>query len=383
MGSTVVAVFGVDPFRIGGVEVFTRELARQLEARDAKLVAVFSRLPHGNVAQFLRAPNLIIEAIPQLESCMTASIASLAAVLRRHKPRVVHMQFVSFVSAVPWLAKAHGVRQIFFTAQGSHPIGHVSQRAPAWKRAAVRAINAPLKQVFAISEYTRGALVALDVLPAGRFEVLYNAILPPSLERAGEIGIRFRQRFEIPQERELVTQVSWIIAEKGIPQLLDAAKIVLRERPGTHFAIVGNGAGETEYRQRADSLGIAKSVTWTGLIENPMEHGVYAAADVFCLASQWQEAFGWVLAEAMAFEKPAVATAVGGIPEVIEDRVTGLLVTPPHDPTALATQLLRLLADAGLRRRMGIAGRKRVEAKFNLERNVAQLLTHYDLDGGT
>ncbi len=382
MGSTVVAVFGVDPFRIGGVEVYTRELARQLEARGSKLVAVFSRLPQGNIARFLSAPNLTVEAVPQLEASMGASARALATLLRRYRPSILHLQFVSFISPFAWLAKMHGVRQVFFTAQGSNPSGHLAARAPAWKRAAVRAINAPLTRVFAISAYTRRAMVDLDILPAGRFEVVYNAILPPNLEGAADAGAAFRRRFGIPAGSDLITQVGWIIPEKGIPQLLEAAKVVLRERPSAHFAIVGNGAGEAEYRRRADALGIGPSVTWTGLLENPIDEGVYAATDVFCLASQWQEAFGWVLAEAMAFEKPAVATAVGGIPEVIEDGITGLLVTPPHDSAALAQQLLRLLADPGLRRRMGMAGRRRVEEKFHLERNVAQILTHYNLDDG-
>jgi len=380
MGSTVVAAFGVDPFRVGGVETYTRELARQLEPRGARLVAVFSRMPKGAVAEFLRAPNLIVEAIPQLETSMTESAAPLAGVLRKYNARILHLQFVSFVSVLPWVAKLMGVRQVFFTTQGSNPAGFEARRAPAWKRAAVRIVNAPLTRVFSISDYVRQALVDLDVLPAKRFEVLYNATIPPDLRSSSELGASFRRRFGIPEDCEVVTQVSWIIPEKGISQLLEAAKKVLTERPTAHFVIVGNGAGESQFRRTAEALGIAQSVTWTGLLENPMDEGVYAATDVFCLASQWQEAFGWVLAEAMAFEKPVVATEVGGIPEVVEDGVTGLLVRPAHDHAALAAAILRLLGDPDLRRCMGVAGRRRVESEFNLRRNVAQLIERYDLE---
>jgi glycosyltransferase involved in cell wall biosynthesis len=379
MASTVAAVFGIDPFRIGGVETYTRELARQLERRGAELVSVFSRPPQGEVAEYLRAPNLRVEAIPELETSMRGSVGPLAALLRKYRPRVLHFQFVNFVGAFPWVGKLCGAQQIFFTAQGSNPSGYKASRAPAWKRAAVRIINGPVSRVFCISDYTRRALADLDILPPDRFEVLYNAIAPPCLDCAARAGAQFRERFSIPADRELVTQVSWIIPEKGIPQLLEAAQIVLRERPDTHFAVVGNGSGETEFRRRAESMGISRSITWTGLLQNPMQEGVYAASDVFCLASQWQEAFGWVLAEAMAFEKPVVATAVGGIPEVVEDQVTGLLVRPANDSAELARKLLRLLNDAELRRQMGAAGRCRVEDKFHLERNVAQLLTHYAL----
>ena len=378
MEPTVVAVFGVAPARIGGVEVFTRELARQLEPRGARLVAVFSGTPQGVVAEFLSAPNLTIEAIPDLEVSMIKPLVPLAGLLRRTRARILHLQFVNFISAFPRLAQACGVDQVYFTAQSSNPPGFQATRAPAWKRTLVRAVNAPLSTVFCISDYTRRSLVDLDLLPAARFKRIYNAILAPDLTTAAQRGAEFRARFGIPTDCELVTQVSWIIPEKGIPELLDAARIILRQRPKTHFAFVGSGAFEAEYKRRAGDLGIAHAITWTGLLKNPMEEGVYAATDIFCLASQWQEAFGWVLAEAMSFEKPAVATAVGGIPEVVEDGVTGLL-SPVGDSGALAGQLLRLLGNPQLRRQMGQAGRQTVEAKFNLQRNVAELLTYYRL----
>ena len=378
MEPTVVAVFGVAPVRIGGVEVFTRELARQLEPRRARLVAVFSGSPQGIVAEFLRAPNLTIEVIPDLEASMIGPLVPLGKLLRRTRARILHLQFVNFISAFPRLAQVCGVDQIYFTAQSSNPPGFQAMRAPAWKRALARCINAPLSKVFCISDYTRRSLVDLDMLPAERFQRIYNAILAPDLTCAAQRAAEFRARFGIPSDCELITQVSWIIPEKGIPELLEAAQIVLRQRPRTHFAIVGSGAFEREYQRRAEALGIARAITWTGLLENPMEEGVYAATDIFCLASQWQEAFGWVLAEAMSFEKPAVATSVGGIPEVVQDGVTGLLC-PPGDSGALASHLLRLLENPQLRREMGQAGRFAVEAKFNLQRNVAELLTYYRL----
>src|SRR6185369_17636265 len=116
--------------------------------------------------------------------------------------------------------------------------GFQAMRAPAWKRALARCINAPLSKVFCISDYTRRSLVDLDMLPAERFQRIYNAILAPDLTCAAQRAAEFRARFGIPSDCELITQVSWIIPEKGIPELLEAAQIVLRQRPRTHFAIV-------------------------------------------------------------------------------------------------------------------------------------------------
>jgi glycosyltransferase involved in cell wall biosynthesis len=376
----VVAVFGVDPFRIGGVEIYTRELARQLEARQIGLVAVFSKKPQGAVADFLTAPNLSVEEIPALEDSALRAIPELASILKKYRARILHLQFVNFVGLFPWVAKLCGVGQVFFTAQGSEPAGYRLRRSQFWKRMLVRVVNAPVNRVFCISDYVRRALATRDLLPAERFRVVYNAILPPSLDQTALQGRRFRQTYGIPEDCLLVTQVSWIIPEKGIPQLLEAARIVLNEFPQVRFAIVGSGSHEKAYRQRAEELGIASSLLWTGVVQNPMEDGVYAATDIFCLASQWEEAFGWVIAEAMAFGKPVVASAVGGIPEVVEDGVTGFLVSPCTDSALLARQILRLLrASSEERQLMGAAGRRAVEQKFHLQHTVAQIVSEYGL----
>jgi glycosyltransferase involved in cell wall biosynthesis len=92
--------------------------------------------------------------------------------------------------------------------------------------------------------------------------------------------------------------------------------------------------------------------------------------------SRWKEAFGWTNAEAMAHGKPVVATAVGGIPEIIEDGVSGFLVQPRH-PADAADRILRLLRDTGLRQRMGASARQRVAEKFDLRANVAELVRLY------
>jgi glycosyltransferase involved in cell wall biosynthesis len=109
-----------------------------------------------------------------------------------------------------------------------------------------------------------------------------------------------------------------------------------------------------------------------------MAEGVYAASDVICQMSRWEEVFGYVNAEAMASCKPLVGTRVGGIPEVIEEGVNGFLV-PRRDPQAAATKILALLKDAELRGRMGAAGRKMVEQKFSHKANIAQVIRLYGI----
>jgi glycosyltransferase involved in cell wall biosynthesis len=119
-------------------------------------------------------------------------------------------------------------------------------------------------------------------------------------------------------------------------------------------------------------------ITWTGMVGNPTAEGLFTAADVVCQMSRWEEAFGFVIAEAMAASRPVVATRTGGVPELVEDGVSGWLV-PRRDPAATAGRLLQLFEHAEVRRRMGAAGRAAAETKFDLRRNVAQLMKLYGL----
>jgi glycosyltransferase involved in cell wall biosynthesis len=145
-----------------------------------------------------------------------------------------------------------------------------------------------------------------------------------------------------------------------------------------HFVLVGEGSYREQFMRDAQAMGIAGNVTWTGLIQDPFGDGVYEAADIVCQLSAWEELFGWMIAEAMAYGKPIVATRVGGIPELVNDNVSGFLVNR-GDSVAAAEKLNLLASDAGLRRKLGERGRQIIEDKFDLKRNVAQLIDLYGL----
>ena len=123
-------------------------------------------------------------------------------------------------------------------------------------------------------------------------------------------------------------------------------------------------------------------MTWTGMIEDPFGEGVFDAADVVCQFSVWEEVFGWMIAEAMAHGKPVVASRVGGIPELITDGVSGHLVDR-GDTEVMSERILKLLADPELRASMGQAGRETVAAKFDLRKNVSQLVRSYGISQGS
>jgi len=122
--------------------------------------------------------------------------------------------------------------------------------------------------------------------------------------------------------------------------------------------------------------GLTSRLTLTGQIDDPLSEGLFAASDVVCQLSRWEEAFGYVNVEAMASGKPVVGTRVGGIPEIIRDGVTGFLAERGDVPT-IAKRVIQLLREPALRLRMGQAGRDVCRENFNLKTNVAKLVQMY------
>ncbi|MDR0954018.1 MAG: glycosyltransferase [Rikenellaceae bacterium] len=146
------------------------------------------------------------------------------------------------------------------------------------------------------------------------------------------------------------------------------------ERQEFRLTVVGDGELEGLCRDFVEHNGLSEYVSFAGWQSDTS--ALYSKYQIFCLSSIF-EAFGLVLAEAARAGLPVVATRVGGIPEVVEEGVTGFLV-PPRDPVALAERILALADDPALARRMGQQGRARVEALFTAERMVERYKQVYN-----
>ena len=198
----------------------------------------------------------------------------------------------------------------------------------------------------------------------------------PRTERA----VDFRRKYSIPEARAVVLQVSWIIPEKGIRELLEAARLVLQKDDQVQFVFVGEGDFREQYAKEALAMGLGDHVTWTGLVKDPFGEGVFDAADIVCQVSNWEEVFGWVIAEAMAYGKPIVGTKVGGIPELVSDGESGFVVAR-GDTVAMSEKILSLVKNPELRKRMGLKGAAAVAANFDLHLNVRRLIQLYGIAG--
>ena len=378
---TLVSVFGVEPRRIGGTETFARELSRQLDERGWKSVLCFLSEPTEEVKRFLDLPNVSIKVYGSASDSGFRTGKSLASITREYSPEILHLHYFGFINIYSWLARLQSVKQVFFTDHCSRPSGYIANRAPLWKRAIGRVVNAPLTKVICVSNYGHECMSSFGLLPRDRFQMIYNAVDLSRVKADPQRAIDFRRRYSIPMDRSIVTQVSWVIPEKGIIDFLETARVVSRQNQNVQFVIVGEGDYRERYMKQAAEMGIADRVTWTGMVEDPFGEGVFEAADVVCQFSRWEEVFGWMIAEAMAHGKPVVATRAGGIPELVQDQESGYLVDR-GDIETMSDKILTLLKDSELRRRMGSTGKNIVHEKFDLTNNVAKLIASYGLKQG-
>jgi glycosyltransferase involved in cell wall biosynthesis len=180
--------------------------------------------------------------------------------------------------------------------------------------------------------------------------------------------------YRIDPEAPIVGVVARLEAEKGHRTLLEAWPRVLAAVPDAWLLVVGEGSERDSLEAQADILGISARVVFTGRREDVP--AVTAALDISVLPS-YREAQGLSVLEAMALSRPVVASAVGGIPEMIEDGISGLLV-PPHDCEALADAIIRLLTDHPLADTIARAGHDVVHERFCIELMVQAVSDLYD-----
>ena len=189
-------------------------------------------------------------------------------------------------------------------------------------------------------------------------------------------GRHIRAQFGIPSDALVIGCVANVLPVKGYDVLIEAVAKVMKSSPSVNCLIVGrdDSAYGTEVKNLAGRLHLFERTHFAGF--QPDVRPYLAAMNLVVLPSR-SEALGLALLEAMAMEKPVIASRVGGIPEIVEHGVTGLLVAP-NDPDALAGALISLLEDPGRRDLMGRAGRQRVVAQFRLERTVTAMEQLYE-----
>lgn len=291
-----------------------------------------------------------------------AAVGELRAVIERTKPRLIHVNDIWWV---PQTLRA--VRGL-----GIPVIGHVRQEIepPKVRRYELDRVDL----VLTVSRQIEGSVRAAGV-PGDRVRTLYSG-LDLASAAAPVDGAAVRRRYGIPPDAVLLGTVANLFPRKGYEAMLKALARLVPSQPSVHYLIVGSGdaAYERVLRSRVGEWGLAGRVHFAGFQRAvfPILH----ALDLYVQPSL-MEGFGIAVVEAMAAGKAVVGTNTGGLPEVIADGETGLLV-PPDDDAALAAAIRTLVEDPARRDRFARAGIARATRCFGVDTMMKGLTAAYE-----
>ncbi len=225
-------------------------------------------------------------------------------------------------------------------------------------------------KVVCISQSIRSQLIKWGV-SAGQLIDVPDAIpWPPN---APDV-LALRTRLALPDHRRIVGCIGALTAEKDHATLLRAAHECRSKTLPVHFVVVGDGPLKGDLLRLRNQLGLDDTVQFTGFIAEA--ETLLSAFDVFVLCSR-SEGLGSIILDAFASGVPVVATAVGGVPELVSDGTTGLLV-PAGDSARLATSIELLLNDRGMANRLAASARELVEREFTVQRMAQRYLAIYE-----
>ena len=250
----------------------------------------------------------------------------------------------------------------------------MSHGVEVWKRLSGLRHRALLSAdlVLAPSNDTAKRLAEVQDVPAAKIRKLAWPLNPDFLRMADD-PVNLPSLQDFPDGRVVLTVGRWAASEryKGLDELIRAIAELLPKFPGLYLAAVGNGDDLSRLQQIAHDLAISGSVRFLTNLSREQIAACYARSEIFALPSTG-EGFGLVFLEAMAFGKPLIAAACGGSTDIVQDRVSGLLV-PPHNLKGLIEALSRLLENSALRMELGRRGAEIVRQQYSFEVFQSQL----------
>jgi glycosyltransferase involved in cell wall biosynthesis len=365
-GVTVCQV--LHSLNVGGAEVLAARLARRLRGTYRFLFACLDGL--GPLGEELRDEGFPVRVMDRRPGIDWRCSRRLADLLRRERVDLVHAhQYTPFYYGIT--ARLFCRRPpILFTEHGRWYPDY-----PRRKRMfANRLLIERRDRIVGVGQSVRQALIRNEGIPTGRVEVIYNGVDLSTFAENLDDRTNARRAMGVGPEDFVILQVARLDALKDHPTAIRTMERVARSHPDARLVLVGEGPEEETIRTEVHRRGLDSRVIFLGLRSDVAR--LLPAADLFLLTSV-SEGIPVTLIEAMGAARPVVATRVGGVGEVVDDGITGLL-SPDGDDAGLSEQILRLAGDPAERERMGRSGLERARAMFTEEQMHEGYLRLYE-----
>lgn len=341
---------------VGGAQQALYRLLSGLDRQKYQPVVACLYNGDGSVAEQIRQLGVRVVDLKMQPKWRLDAIWRLSRLIRQEKPIILHAWMIHANILGRIVGRINRVPVVIISRRTQDLDGFgrewVNRQLSGWSDATITVSNC-VRQIEIDRSRTDPAKVVTihNGIDAGR----YDQIDPSA--RA-----RIRREFNTPVEALVIASVGRFHPVKGFADLLAAMQLVHARFPDVILWLVGDGELRADLEAQARQLGLGGVVVFAGMRADVPE--VLTAVDIFALASHVEGMPNAVL-EAMAASLPVVTTQVGGVPEVVADGQTGLLV-PPKDADALAQALFTLVESASLRRQFGMAGMRRVREQFDI-----------------
>lgn len=371
------------PNKLGSMEEHALFLSRELSRRGDLCYLAFTGEPQPELRQaFEDAGSTVLTTncghTPF--GCTTIiskinDILSLYRIVKNNKIDIVHINFASLTNPSLLGIYLTSSRVVYTDHSSCHPL-HRNFVKHQLSRVLKYFISCRVTRYIGVSTFVTTRLHKIDGLPTNKLSTIYNGVNTERFSPRDQLEIRRELGF--PLNSCLLCSVAMLIPEKGIQYLIQAVALLVDKycMEDLLLLIVGEGDLRSELERLTRTLSVTANVAFLGRRNDV--HLIIAASDIVVVPSVWEEAFGLIIAEAMASAKPVVASNVGGIPELVDDGVTGKIVSP-YDCEALAEAIWKLMSNQAIREGMSMAGREKAKQKFNLARQVAELADVYEV----
>ena len=343
---------------IGGAQMALLRLLERLDRQrfDIQVACLYNG--DGIVAEQIKKLSIPVTDLGMSSKLRLDALGRFYGLLRCFRPAILHTWM--FHANIPGriLGRAAGVPVIISSERTMGQEGALRRLSNRWTAGLA-------DRIVCVSQNVADFAGQSISLPASKLVVIPNGI--DLQQYAGLPGqAQARAALRLPLEKTLIGTIGRPRPVKGYTYLVEAFARLSETHPDTHLLFVGDGPDQSALMQQAQSAGLAERITFLG-DQLDIPH-LLPALDIFVLPSLY-EGLPNVVLEAMACGLPVVATAVGGTPELVIDRESGLLI-PPKEPIILAEALSQLILDPEQRARLGKAAKARVEQHFSIENTV-------------